>query len=376
MCLISVTALAAAHREIDLGTYLLGGAHAVQPDLYQVVYRPTGLGFTYPPFAALLFVPLSHLPTRLDQVLFTWVSLGALFAVLATTLRVTCSSLSRRTVIWWSLLLLGPVGLLDPSRETILLGQINIVVAAAVIVDLTLVRHERRGFLVGLAAAIKLTPVILIPYLFFTRQYGAGRRAVGALVAATGVGFIVSPSASWTYWRHDALDPARAGNLAWVGNQSAVGVLERLFHHPLDQLVVFGLVAAIAGIGLLIGVKAYRRSWPLLGLLVMQATESMASPVSWSHHFIWVVLLIAWLAFAPDRPVHGPWWAAAVAVTFWAAPFWWVPHGPSVKYAGHWWSGPLTDSFFVVFAVVLVATGVRLLPKRALTTVLTPHTFN
>ena len=61
---------------------------------------------------------------------------------------------------------------------------------------------------------------------------------------------------------------------------------------------------------------------------MVEATESLASPVSWSHHFIWMVLLVAWLALAEDRPRAGEWWALGVAVLFWAAPYWWVPHGP------------------------------------------------
>src|ERR1700686_447789 len=52
---LAVTILAAGHRMIDLGTYLLGGAHAFRGDLYHVVYQPTHLGFTSPPFAALWF---------------------------------------------------------------------------------------------------------------------------------------------------------------------------------------------------------------------------------------------------------------------------------------------------------------------------------
>lgn len=57
--------------------------------------------------------------------LFTWASLSALAVVVATSLRVTCPRLGRRTVAWWSLLLLAPIGMLDPPRETLLLGQIN-----------------------------------------------------------------------------------------------------------------------------------------------------------------------------------------------------------------------------------------------------------
>ncbi len=362
--LVSATALAALHRQIDLGTYLLGGAHVFRPDLYRVTYEPTALGFTYPR-SPLWFAPLAHLPVRLVQVLFTWASSGALSVVLATSLRVTCPSLRRRTVGWWSLLLLAPIGMLDPPRETILLGQINILLVAAVIADMTLVRPGRRGVLVGLAAAIKIIPLILIPYLLLTRRVGAWRRAAGAFVVAAGLAFATSPHASWAYWSRYLWDPGRMGGLAWIGNQGAVGVIERLVHHPLSSLAMFALVVVISGIGLLIAVKAYRQSWAVLGFLAVEATGAVATPVSWSHHFVWVVLLIAWLALAHDRPAHGEWWAAGVVVVFWAAPFWWVPHGTDVTYAGHGWSIPLSDSFFVVLPGILLATALRLFRRRA-----------
>ncbi len=349
---------------IDLGTYLLGGAHAFRADLYHVVYQPTHLGFTYPPFAALWFVPFSHLPERLDQILFTWLSLGALIALLVVSLKVTCPSLGRRTVLWWALLLVLPVGLLDPVRETFLLGQVNILLAVAVIADMTLVRPERRGFLVGLTAAVKLTPLILIPYLLLTRQRGAGQRALATFVAAVAGAAALTPSASWTYWSHDVWKPSGAGWLPWVGNQGAIGVTDRILRHTLNTTWTFALVAAVSAIGLWIAVSAYRRSWPLLGFLVIEATESLASPVSWAHHFIWVVLFIAWLALASDRPLHGEWWAALTAIVFWAAPIWWVPHGANVRFAGHGWLIPLADSFFLVMMVMLLATAVHLIRGR------------
>jgi alpha-1,2-mannosyltransferase len=364
LAILGVTILAAVHRLIDLGTYLLGGTHAFRVDLYRVVYPPTHLGFTYPPFAALWFAPLSHLPVRLDQIVFSWISLFALFGVIAISIQVTCPALGRRTVAWWALLLVTPVGLLDPVRETLLLGQVNILLAAAVIADMTLVRPGRRGYLVGLAAAIKLTPLILIPYLLFTRQRGSWQRALATFVAAGALTAAVAPSASWTYWTHIVWKPNGAGWLPWVGNQGAVGVAERLLHHGLSAPSTFVLVAAVTGVGLWIAVRAYRVSSPLLGFLVIEATESIASPVSWAHHFIWIVLLIAWLALAPDRPFHGEWWAALVAVLFWAAPIWWVPHGPGVRYAGHGWSIFLADSFFIVVSAVVVATMVRLIRRR------------
>ena len=85
--LIVTFILAMVRRQVDLGTYLMGGTHAFGANLYQVLYPPTGLGFTYPPLAAMLFVPLAHLPDRVDQVVFSWVNVGLLFGLLAVSLR-------------------------------------------------------------------------------------------------------------------------------------------------------------------------------------------------------------------------------------------------------------------------------------------------
>lgn len=376
-----VFVLASVHRLIDLGTYLLGGGHALKADLYHVLYAPTHLGFTYPPFAALLFWPLSHLPLRYDQITFTCLSFGALIALIAVVLRVTCPTLDRRTIAWWSLLLVTPIGLLDPVRETLLLGQVNVFLALAVIADMTLVSPNRRGYLVGIAAAIKLTPLILVPYLLFTGQRRSCLRAVGTFIGVEAATAILVPRDSWTYWTHYVWKPSSAGWLPWVGNQGVVGVADRVAGHTVASTTMYLLVALISVAGLLIAIRAYREISPLLGFLIVEATESMASPVSWSHHFIWVILLIAWLGLSPERPSHRAWWALLAAMVFWAAPFWWVPHGASVRYAGQGWLTPLADSFFIVSLFLVLATGIRIVTmnvatSRSPTTITAPGASN
>jgi alpha-1,2-mannosyltransferase len=147
--------------------------------------------------------------------------------------------------------------------------------------------------------------------------------------------------------------------LSWIGNQGLIGAFERMAGRIVTTPTTFLIVATVAGLGLAIAAVAYRRSSPVLGLLVVEATEALANPVSWSHHFIWVVLLIAWLALAEDRPRYGEWWALAVAVLFWSAPPWWAPHGPGIAFAGRGWLIPLSDAYVLLFIVLLAATAVR-----------------
>ena len=356
-----VTVLALVHQQVDLSTYLLGGAHAAGDDLFSVTLAKDGLGFTYPPFSALLFSPFAHAPVRLAEVVFSWANLAAVCALIAACLRAVCDQLDRRTIVWWALVLLVPVVMFDPVRQTFLLGQVNIFLALIVVADMTLDLPIPRGILVGLAAAIKLTPLILVPYLFLTRQGRAGVRAIASFAVAALLALAVNASTSLAYWTHYIRDPQRAGMLSWIGNQGVLGALERMVGHTVTTPTTFVIVLSVGTVGLVVAAGAYRRSSPVLGFLVVEATESLANPVSWSHHFIWVVLLVAWLALAPDRPRYGEWCALAVSVLFWAAPVWWVPHGPApaVPFAGRGWLIPLSDAYALLCIALVVGAGVR-----------------
>ncbi len=359
---VGATTLALLHQQLDLSIYLLGGAHASANDLFTVTSSTDHLGFTYPPFSALLFAPFAHFPLRACEVIFSSVNLAALFALIVVSLRAVCTALDKRTVVWWGLALVLPVLLFDPVRQTFLLGQVNIILALMIVADLTMDLPLPRGILVGLAAAIKVTPIILIPYLFLTRQGRSGLRAIASFCAAAVLATVFNGSTSWAYWTHYTRDPQRAGMLSWIGNQGVLGAAERMLGHTVTTPTTFVIVLSVSGLGLLIAAGAYRRSSPVLGLLVVEATESLASPVSWSHHFIWMVLLVAWLALAEDRPRYGEWYALSVAVLLWAAPYWWVPHGPAVTFAGRGWLTPLGDTYVLVFIVLLVGAAVRVVP--------------
>ena len=355
----AATVLALVHAQIDLSTYLLGGAHAWSNQLFRVTLPTDHLGFTYPPFSALLFAPFAHLPLRVCEVVFSWLNLAAVCALVAVCLRAVCRSLETRTVVWWALALLLPVALFDPVRQTFLLGQVNIILALMVVADMTMDLPIPRGILVGLAAAIKVTPIILIPYLLLTRQGRAGVRALATFLAAGLLAAAVNTSTSWAYWTHYIRDPQRAGMLSWIGNQGLLGAFERLAERTLATPATFLLVITVAGAGVALAALAYRQSSPILGFLVVMATESLANPVSWSHHFIWVVLLVGWLALAEDRPRYGEWWALGVALLFWAAPTWWAPHGPGIVFAGRGWLIPLSDAYVLLFIALVVGTAVR-----------------
>jgi alpha-1,2-mannosyltransferase len=182
-----------------------------------------------------------------------------------------------------------------------------------------------RGVLVGLAAAIKLTPLIFIPFLFLTHQFRAGLTALGTLVSLSLVALVIAPHASRLYWTKEVLDSRRAGNLLYVIDQNLRSAVQRMMHTVPPQPMLSLLTLAFAVGGLALAAWAWRASSVLLGVTICAATGLIISPVSWSHHYVWVVPILAWLIFGADRLRWGRWWALGVAVLFWAAPIWWVP---------------------------------------------------
>jgi len=169
--------------------------------------------------------------------------------------------------------------------------------------------------LVGLAAAIKLTPLVFIPYLVVTRQWRAARNAAMTFTVVTATMFAVAPRASWLYFSKDALDVKRVGNAADIGNQSLREAFVRA-HLSLSPAVFDVVALMVLCVGLVIASAAYRRSSPMLGLLVCAATGLLISPISWTHHYVWVVPVLIWLVVGSDRPARGERWAVVAAVVF------------------------------------------------------------
>jgi alpha-1,2-mannosyltransferase len=223
-------------------------------------------------------------------------------------------------------------------------------------------RRLPRGIGVGIAAAVKLTPLIFIPFLLLTRQFRAAATALGTFLLCSLGTLAIAPHSSWLYWSTEIFDDRRSGNLRYISDQNLASALQRFTGGPVSPLLVGFLAALFAFGGLALAAWAYRTSSPLLAISVCAATGLIISPVSWVHHYVWVVPLLAWLALADDRPRGGRWWALGLAALLWAGPVWWVPDpqtgygGPLVLLAG--------NSYFLAMVAFLVLVA-ALLAHRA-----------
>lgn len=310
---------------LDLDVYRLGGEALLHGgDLYEFREPTNNLPFTYPVFAALLFVPYAVMPLWLAKVVTLTVSLGALWVIVHLSLRhIWGPEFAAR----WS----APVAVLGitthPVLDTLSFGQVNTAIAALVLLDVLVLRGRWRGGLIGLATGIKLVSGLFIAYYLVTRQFRAAATAAGTFAATVAIGFAVRPRDSWDYWTVHMLDPARVGDVEYVANQSLLGTTARLLrdvHPPSALTLTLSAVAALAALWL-----ATRATSQLMAVCLVAAGSLLASPISWSHHFVWLLpaflLLISWARERRGR-WHWPWWVVGfVGVLLWSGPMRFTP---------------------------------------------------
>ena len=311
--------------QIDTAVYRDGGiAVRNQPAmLYALELGAAKLPFTYTPFAALLFAAGSGASFATWQVGLAVLTIGLLpvVAYLSLGLAGRPAGLARAAAAF----AIAAVGLwLEPVAMTLFFGQINLVLLALVVGDLALPdRIKGKGIGIGLAAGIKLTPLIFIPYLLFTRRVKAAAVSALTFAVTVGFGFALLPHASAVYWGGKITRPG--SKPFHLDDQSLNGVILRLTHAGPDAHAYWLVAAVVVGIaGLATSILASRRGHELLGLVACAATGLLVSPVTWSHHYVYVVPALVLAAYGPRRLGYRILGAALVVGLF----GWWpVPIG-------------------------------------------------
>ncbi|WP_246267144.1 glycosyltransferase 87 family protein [Nonomuraea typhae] len=298
----------------DLAVLRAGAAIAGGGDgeVYRVAFTSGGgveYGFTYPPFSALLLQPLAHLGMTAAVGLWTLASVLALLAAVWATLRAGGLPAGRRAVP--ALLATAaslPMLAVSGHLQT---GQAGVFLMALVLLDLTGDPRRRwYGLATGIAAGIKLTPLIFVAYLLVTRRFRAAATAAGGFLGTVAVGFVWRPEDSHWFWGGGLFAASRVTeDPRTILNQSLRGALARVLDSGDPGLAWLLLAGAVGVAGL---VAAARARDPLLGLFSCAVTGLLVSPVSWHHHWVWVVPVLT-LAAVRRRDVRG---RAAVGVVW------------------------------------------------------------
>jgi alpha-1,2-mannosyltransferase len=318
----------AVENFVDLNVYtdgglivrhMLGGYH---PHGSTPLYSWGGLGslelkFTYPPFAAVAFVAASIVPWQFAKQLSVGVNIAALLVALWFTwgalgyrsqkVRLGATLLTAAAVLWT-----------EPVLRDLYLGQVNLVLMALVIWDLT--QPDGRwwkGAATGLAAGIKLIPLIFVPYLVLTRRFREAAMVCAGFLVTVVLGFVVLPGDSADWWfRGLVAHASRTGFVGWAGNQSLLALTTRLsgsIAAGVPPWIAIGALTLIAG--LLGATLLYRAGHPLPALLLTELTGDLWSPISWDHHWVWIA---PWVAVAAAYGVRYRHVARARAIGFWA----------------------------------------------------------
>jgi alpha-1,2-mannosyltransferase len=292
---------------VDLHVYVGGAGTLGQPEaLYDYVYADQTpdfpLPFTYPPFAAVVFYPLQLLP--FGFVAFAWQVgiIAALYGVVRMSQRLLSDAGDRRQAMLWT-----AVGIwIEPLRSTFDYGQINVLLVLAVLYAVYSTRWWLSGLLVGLAAGVKLTPAVAGLYFIGARRWAAVVFSVVVFFGTVAVSALLVGGETRYYFTELLGDAKRVGPVGTSFNQSWRGGISRILGHDAG----YG-PAVLAGIAVtaVLAVLAWRAiggaSDRLGAIVVVQLFGLLLSPISWTHHWVWLIPLMIWLLHGPLRERSG-----------------------------------------------------------------------
>lgn len=360
---------------IDLKVYVDGARHLTDGTLYDFLSGSSHLPFTYPPFSALVFTPLSWLPWALTRVLWQLGMVVSLPAIIYLTLRLLGRVGRGATAPVESMRPILVVGTalafwLEPVSTTVSYGQINLFLALLVLGGAVATKDWMAGAGVGLAAGVKLIPAVTGLYLLLARRFAALVWTVVFFLASIVVMVAVIPHETWRYFSKLIFDPSRTGPVYSAINQSWRGVLWRLAGHDVSSSWLLACAVTVA-LGIWAAWRALRADDRTASLLAVQFVGLLVSPISWSHHWVWVVPLLVWGIFGPvraDRRVRVVVIAWLVATYSYLVPILVAIQGKvPVDSRPGWqsWAGAL---YAVLGMATLVVIGVVSRPRRRVAT--------
>jgi alpha-1,2-mannosyltransferase len=305
----SLVATQAKMTMIDLLVYRDGSPFLLHGTLYTWTLsqfsEQFALPFTYPPFAAVIFIPLSYLPWVVVRWLWQIISVACLWWLIRLSLRVigrdtTGSNANlpddvwrRRAMLWTGLAIW-----MEPVRTTLNYGQINLVLAAVVLAGMVSTRPVLSGLSVGLTTGIKLTPALSGIYFLATKRWAAAIWSAVAFFVTVGVAWAISPAQSRLYWFHLLSETGRIGPVGSAINQSLRAALSRTVGYDIGSGPIWLAGVLVSAVLLFFALRAAVRAGDVLaGVVAVQFFTLLVSPISWSHHWVWMVPAVLWLLY-------------------------------------------------------------------------------
>lgn len=326
------------------------------------------LPFIYPPFGALIMSPLVLIPGIDDNLA------GNIMIRLSGVLLLACLYFTARTVfprryglvlaaVCWPVVLM-----MEPVWLNASFAQINIVIMSLVVLDLVPRRRWLpQGSLIGIAAAIKLTPLAMLLFFLLRKDFRPIITAGISALLMTALAALVRFDATKEYFstvifglgtKADfGVDTAYTSNsslkgmlMRWHGSEDAM--LHSVWLTPVWLTLVLGTIIG----GALIMRALLQRHLEVEAWLVNAVVMLLISPVSWSHHWVWLALVL---------PVAGAWamhlrnWVMLGTLALWTCwilrepPKWWYGDGNSGYFLNFWQKILVSDFTWLALALLL-----------------------
>lgn len=281
-------------QAVDANVYRAGGSTVWNSN---PLYREAlwgGLKYTYPPFSAILFAPLSLISVTTMQTLSQIVNLILLSCCVYISFRAVDSTLIGRQLYMRVAFVTSISLFFEPVRTTMMLGQVNLLLMLFVLLGTVGLGGRVLASLVGISAAIKITPSLFIIRFALQRDWRKFLSSIIGLTAATLTGLIILTSDSLDYFGEYSKDFSRVSLADTIGNQSMKGLVARLLETSEPPLLSWLLPAT--GV-LILGIAAAYISRcvfknTLLDVTIYGMLATVVSPFSWEHHWVWFVPLL------------------------------------------------------------------------------------
>lgn len=364
-------ATAVGRQMLDLDVYRTGALVMRHDgtDLYSI-HAADKLPFTYPPVSAILAEPLTLVPFQAAKTAWMILTVGVLAVAVGIGFWPLLGRAKDLAPALFAVLLTA-CAFLEPVRQVITYGQVDLLLLVACVVD-CYGKGSRwpRGVLIGLATAIKLEPGAFIIYLLITKRRKEALVAGLSFAAATGLAYLINPRASATYWTSAIFNTARLGGNASAANQSLRGMVLRL-HLGSASVPVWVVVALVVGAaGFLAARECWKRGHELAGITITGLLSALLSPVAWIHHLCWIVLAIGVIVGAGRSRRR-----IAIAVLAFALFLSTLPTWAEKQLAHHQLGGLpgfLAENSFCLACIALVAVLWAIRPERTELTVSSP----
>jgi alpha-1,2-mannosyltransferase len=340
--------------QVDLEVYR-EAAHSLvlgRPIYDFLTSAPQYLPMTYPPFSALIGTPLLLVPFRVAGWLWTVMQLGLLWITVGLAFRPFLERFAARRGLVHGLIA-GVLIQLQPVGDGIRFGQVNAILVALCLFDIARTREGwwPRGSLIGIAAAVKLTPAVFWVHLATVRRWRVLAVSLGTAAGATLLTTLIAPSSTAAYWTQALLDPGRLGPNAGTSNQSMRGVLLRIGppQGPLFTLTWVALVVVVGTFGYWLAARLHRLDEPIAVVATVGMLAVLLSPVSWVHHLHWGIVVIAAVlgdARIRSRVVTA---LAGTLVLYLKLPWWGGSMGAEGR--GWAWTDALMEDSYCLFAL-------------------------